>query len=66
MMEHPIKIDDLGGNPTILGNPHIWVVGTDMPPTSRHHGMGSFFGPVWETPLLHSLRKHHARRRSMS
>ena len=25
MMENPIKVDDLGGKPTILGNPHLGV-----------------------------------------
>ena len=24
-MKHPIKIDDLGGKPTILGNPHVII-----------------------------------------
>ena len=26
IMEHPIKMDDLGGKPTILGNTHIGMI----------------------------------------
>jgi len=26
MMEHPIKMDDLGGKPTIFGNIHIYTL----------------------------------------
>ena len=26
IMENPTKMDDLGENPTILGNPHIYII----------------------------------------
>jgi len=38
-MENPIKMDDLGGKPTIFGNTHMkleWNRFTTMPPISSH------------------------------
>ena len=39
-MENPIKMDDLGGKPTIFGNIHIyfsdWFETTKYPPVNKH------------------------------
>ena len=32
-MENPIKIDDLGGKPTIFGNIHIYIYTNPMDPS---------------------------------
>ena len=61
LMEHPIKMDDLGGTPTIFGNTHILGgYGTSILSAALFHLRGHDPSDHWESTWLKSSFAFHS------